>query len=280
MTDGGIVAALARRDRAIVLALLAAVTIASWWYVLAGAGMGPSAAAMTRLPWADAGAMEGMSGMPGMNMGGEASAPAWSAGHAAAIFLMWWAMMAAMMLPSAAPAILLFAGVNRGMARDGGAPVSASVFAAGYLSVWGGFSLAATALHWALARIGLLNDMMESASVPLAAALLVAAGLWQLTPLKRACLSHCRSPLHFLAQSWRPGPAGAFRMGVEHGFYCLGCCWLLMALLFVGGVMNLFWIGALALIVFLEKTVLALWASRALGFGLIAGGVWLAARAV
>ena len=159
--------------------------------------------------------------------------------YAALILSMWWVMMIAMMLPSTAPLLLLFARVNR-KGRSGGRPyVPTTVFGGGYLSVWAVFSAAATALQWYLERIGLLASAMATSSLWLGAAILVAAGAWQLTPIKSVCLRHCRSPLSFLSHSWRPGYLGAFRMGLGHGAYCLGCCWFLMSLLFFGGIMNL-----------------------------------------
>jgi predicted metal-binding membrane protein len=172
------------------------------------------------------------------------------------MFLMWWLMMIAMMLPSAAPVALLHAGLTRqGLARtEPDAPAhrllaATSAFIAGYLVMWGAFSLVAAIAQWALERAGLLSAMMMSTSGLLGAGLLLAAGVWQLTPLKAACLRHCRSPLSFLSGNWRPGIGGAFRMGAVHGTYCLGCCWFLMALMFYAGVMNLIWTIGLALFV-------------------------------
>jgi predicted metal-binding membrane protein len=189
------------------------------------------------------------------------------------MFFMWWIMMVAMMLPSAAPMILLFARFNRSQ-RDRGAPyVPTGVFALGYVLVWAAFSQVAVAAQWGLERSGMLSSMLASTSVTLGAALLIAAGLYQLTPLKYACLRHCRSPLFFIAHHWRPGEWGALRMGLEHGAFCTGCCWFLMALLFYGGVMNLFWIIGLALLVLLEKLAPAgHWVGWVVGVGLIAWG--------
>ena len=205
--------------------------------------------------------------MPGTAMGEGAAAGmsdlavaamapvAWTPRYAALMFFMWWIMMMAMMLPSATPMILLFAVINRKQ-RDKGAPyVPTGIFAAGYLLVWGTFSLVAVSAQWGLERMGLLSSMMASTSVLLGAGLLIAAGVYQLTPLKHACLRHCRSPLFFITQHWRPGNLGALRMGMEHGAFCTGCCWFLMALLFYGGIMNLYWIVGLAVFVLLEKTI-------------------------
>jgi predicted metal-binding membrane protein len=172
--------------------------------------------------------------------------------------------------------ILLFARFNRHQ-RDKGAPyVPTGVFALGYVLVWAAFSQVAVAAQWSLESSGLLSSMMASTSVTVGASLLIAAGLYQLTPLKYACLQHCRSPLVFISQHWRPGEWGALRMGLEHGAFCTGCCWFLMALLFYGGVMNLFWIIGLALLVLLEKLAPAgHWVGWVVGVGLIAWGVGL-----
>jgi predicted metal-binding membrane protein len=164
-----------------------------------------------------------------------------------ALVLMWWLMMVAMMLPSASPAILLYARV-RERRGSGGAVVQPWVFALGYLSVWLLFSIGAAALQRLLAQ-----PAMALAEGPVSGAVLLAAGLYQLSPFKGACLRQCRSPVEFLTRQWRPGLTGALRLGVLHGTYCVGCCWILMALLFVGGVMNFAWIAALTLIVGVEK---------------------------
>lgn len=183
------------------------------------------------------------------------------------LFLMWWIMMAAMMLPSAAPMILLFSTVSRRSREQGRPYVPTAVFALAYLAVWGGFSLLAASLQWWIEVGGVSSPWMNGA-------LLLGAGAYQLTPLKDACLRQCRSPLNFLMTRWRPGWRGALRMGVEHGAYCVGCCWLLMGLLFVGGVMNLWWVMGIALYVLLEKIVPAgAWLGRALGAILAIAGV-------
>jgi len=270
------VLAVARRDRTIVGVLLAVAIVASWAWVLAGAGMGMPALSMTWLPGTmpmPDGTMADGTMVPAMEaMAATARSPA----YGAVLFTMWWVMMAAMMLPSAAPMILLFATVERKQAARGYVGVGAAVFAAGYLLTWAGFSAGAVALHWLLESQGWLSAMMASAHAGLSGGLLIGAGLWQLTPVKQACLIHCRSPLQFLAHRWRPGRSGALRMGLEHGFYCVGCCWVLMGLLFLGGVMNLFWIGGLALYVLMEKTVpLPSWSAHAFGAILIAAGIGL-----
>ncbi len=182
-------------------------------------------------------------------------------------------MMAAMMLPSAAPMILLYATIARRRSERGESATAAGVFAFGYLAVWSVFSLAATALQHELEKAALLSPMMEATSITLAGAVLIAAGLYQWTPLKQACLRYCRSPLDFLLAYWRPGAPGAFLMGLRHGAVCLGCCWLLMLLLFAGGVMNLAWIAGIAVFVLVEKLSPAgHWIGRAAGALLVAWG--------
>lgn len=259
-----------RRDRAVVLGALGVVVLASWAYVLAGAGMGISAWQMSSLDLAlgrakpmptgevSAGAMSRgqMSGAMGDAMSAMATPARWSLEYAGIMVSMWWAMMIAMMVPSAAPMILLYAAVARRQREKGtDALLPTGIFAWGYVAVWGFFSVTAAALQWGFEAAGILSPMMNSTSLLFGAAILVAAGLYQLTPPKQACLRHCRGPLQFLMGHWRPGRWGAFRMGAEHGAYCLGCCWALMALLFFGGVMNLYWIAGLAVIVLLEKTI-------------------------
>ena len=174
---------------------------------------------------------------------------------------MWWVMMIAMMVPSAAPMILLYARVSRHNQKaavqdpaDGPVLVPTAVFLAGYLLSWLLFSLVATALQWALEQAGLVHGMMMwSNSHTLSGVFLLAAGAYQLSPLKNTCLTHCRSPVSYLSAHWRKGRLGALRMGLAHGLYCVGCCWFLMLLLFVGGIMNLVWIAGLAIVVLLEK---------------------------
>jgi len=287
MTTTSPLEAVLKRDRAIVIGGLVGVIVLAWIYILLGAGMGMTAIEMTAISDAsgDMQAVDRENGDgTGTAEGGTTSATvsmamavmqpvAWSAGYAVLMVFMWWIMMVAMMLPSAAPMILLYAAVNR-KARERGAPfVPTGVFALGYLAAWGVFSLLAVALQWGLERTALLSSMMVGTSIVLGGLLLIAAGAWQLTPLKHACLKHCRSPLHFLSHHWRKGRWGAFRMGAEHGAFCLGCCWFLMGLLFYGGVMNLYWIVGLAAFVLLEKTAPAgHWIGSAAGVGLIAWG--------
>jgi predicted metal-binding membrane protein len=173
----------------------------------------------------------------------------WSAANWLAVFVMWTVMMAAMMLPSAAPMVMCFSALNR--RRGDGARTF--FFVVAYLALWGVFGGAATVAQWALQSAGWVSPMIVSRSPVFSAALLLIAGVFQFSPLKHTCLRACRSPLGFLMSDWNDGLFGAWRMGMRHGLYCIGCCWGLMALLFVGGAMNLPWIVALALVVAIEK---------------------------
>lgn len=177
----------------------------------------------------------------------------WDLPHSALLLAMWVVMMVGMMLPSAAPILFLYAGVIRKSPNAGSVSSSVYSFGSGYLLVWAAFSLLATALQLLLSKWLLLNSMMEARSRIFAAALLLVAGAYQFTPYKRTCLQSCRAPVVFLTQHWKPGLRGAFQLGWQHGLYCLGCCWALMLLLFVGGVMNLWWVGAITVFVLLEK---------------------------
>jgi predicted metal-binding membrane protein len=233
-----------RREQLLVGLGLAILTGLAWLYVLAGAGTGMSTIAMTTWQFPPP--------RPTTMMSGD-----WNAGYWLTMLVMWWVMMIAMMVPGAAPMILLYARVFRHGQARGQIPASlvpTGSFAAGYLACWLGFSALATALQFALERAGLVHGMwMWSTNRWLTAGLLIAAGLFQLTPLKAACLEHCRSPAAFLSRHWRPGHLGAFRLGIVHGTYCLGCCWALMLLLFAAGIMNLVWIAGLAILVLIEK---------------------------
>jgi predicted metal-binding membrane protein len=213
--------------------------------------------------------MTAMAGMNPMLM-----APVeWSPSYALFVFLMWWIMMIAMMVPSAAPMVLLFAAIARKRRTQATPLAGTAAFVAGYLAVWASFSALAAAIHGGLDVAGLLTPMMTASSGVFGGLLLVAAGLYQLTPLKRACLGQCREPVRFLSARWRPGNVGALRMGVVHGAYCLGCCWFLMVLLFIGGVMNLYWIAGLGLYVLAEKLVRrGRWLERAAGAVLTLAG--------
>jgi predicted metal-binding membrane protein len=225
--------ALLRHDRMAVLAGLTVVILLAWGWLLLGAGIE----------------------MEQMDMGGGKimlMAPEWSIGYATLICLMWAIMMMAMMLPSAAPAILLAAALMR--QRGGGRVFGPTgLFALGYLEIWFGFSLFATVLQWGLDRVGLLSEDMAVGGPALAGLLLIAAGLYQWTPLKQTCLVQCRSPFQHLVKYWRQGAFGPMLAGARHGVFCLGCCWMLMALLFVGGLMNVLWVAALAFLIMIEK---------------------------
>ena len=219
--------------------------------------------------------MPDMPDMPGMAM---PMAHAWSGADFAAMFLMWSTMMVAMMLPSVTPMVMLYGGVNAQRAAQGRPKQSTWPFVAGYLLAWASFSLVATLGNWALHSQGLLSSMMGSATPLVGGILLAIAGIYQWTPLKNTCLAHCRSPIGFLSDHWREGRIGAARMGLHHGAYCVGCCWLLMALLFVLGVMNIAWIAVLTVFVLAEKTVpFGRVLSRAAGVLMLGWGVWLAA---
>lgn len=177
----------------------------------------------------------------------------WSWNEPLLLFTMWAVMMVAMMLPSAAPMILLFSRIGASRAARGSRYASVAFFAAGYLVVWCGFSAIAGLLQWWLHSAAILSAEMRTASPVAGAGILIAAGVYQWLPVKQTCLTHCRSPLGFLSSSWREGRLGALVMGIVHGAFCVGCCWMLMALLFATGVMNLAWVAALSLIVLLEK---------------------------
>jgi predicted metal-binding membrane protein len=235
---------LLQRERAVVAVGLCVLLLLAWIHVWRGAGMGMSALDMTVLALFPHMHSEPMAGMVMPPV-------AW-----ATVVAMWWVMMIAMMTPSAAPLVLLYGLVQRRRSQSGPAAVyvSSAFLLLGYLVVWLAFSIVAAGLQYALQRAGLISAMMLwSKSALLSAAVLVGAGAYQLSPLKRACLRHCRGPIEFLTYHWRPGRAGAFSMGLAHGAWCVGCCWMLMALLFVGGVMNLVWIALLAVLVLAEK---------------------------
>ncbi len=264
--------AVLRHDRLVVVTALITVIAIAWAYLLAGAGMGMSALEMTRM--SQPGMAEGMAGMAIMT-------PAvWTPGYAILMFFMWWIMMVAMMLPSAAPMILLFATVNRKQRETGHPCVATGIFTLGYVAAWATFSVVAMALQWGFERTGILSPMLVGNNVIFGGVLLLAAGVYQLTPIKHACLRHCRSPLAFLGAHWRQGARGALHMGFVHGVFCVGCCWFLMGLLFFGGVMNLYWITGLALFVLFEKTVPAgHWAGYVTGVVLLIWGAKILAVA-
>ena len=203
------------------------------------------------------------------------SLQAFGVGQAALLFAMWSFMMVAMMVPSVSPMVLVFAQVNRKRRAQARPFVSTGIFLLGYLAAWTGFSAIATLAQGALHTTALLSSAMMVSSPLLGGALLMAAGLFQLTPIKKVCLVHCRNPLSFLMTEWRDGRRGAFVMGVRHGSYCVGCCWFLMSLLFVAGVMNLAWVALISALVLAEKVLPeAARVSVLSGWGLIGWGAW------
>ena len=250
-----------KRDRAVVLAGIVGIVALAWAY-------------MFYLAW----------GMKDMDMGTGMAMPQvqpWGAVDFALMFIMWAVMMVAMMVPTAAPMILVFVTVNRRRREQQRPFTSTGIFLLGYLVVWTGFAVLATLAQWGLHTAALLSPMMGSASPTVGGALLVAAGIFQWTPLKYSCLKHCRTPLGFLMSEWREGRDGSLVMGLRHGLFCLGCCWILMSLLFVLGVMNLLWIAALAGFVLVEKVAPAgQWVSRLSGLVLIIWGAWIITTAL
>lgn len=258
--------AVARRDRLVVGAGLLGVALIAWAYILYLAASMQSMRA--DMPASTSPEMDMQMMMP--------NTLAWSTADFVFTFLMWAVMMIAMMIPSAAPMVLLFAQAFRQRHVHQNPFQATSAFLGSYLLVWTAFSLVATMVQLGLHSAVLLSPTMVSTSPFLGGFLLVAAGIYQFTPLKNACLSRCRTPLGFLLNEWREGVRGAFVMGARHGSYCVGCCWLLMALLFVAGVMNLLWVAAVALYILMEKTFPAgQWLSRGLGVLIIGWGTLL-----
>jgi predicted metal-binding membrane protein len=236
---------LPKREQLFLIASLAGITALAWLYLVVRAGQMSSPMETASM------SMDGMA-MPSLSHVSP-QLVSWSPVEFLLLFLMWAIMMVGMMLPGAMPMILLFAGVSRSARQQSEPAAPVAVFVLGYLLAWTGFSLLAVLVQWGLERAALLSPMMVSASPWLGGLLLIGAGAYQWSPVKERCLTHCRSPLAFVAGHWRPGTSGALQMGLHHGLYCLGCCWLLMGLLFVGGVMNLLWVAAIAGFVMLEK---------------------------
>jgi predicted metal-binding membrane protein len=242
--------------RVVTCVALAVATAVSWWL------MARSAAVMN--------AMEGdpvMLGIARAMMAPEATGP-----YLGASALMWIVMMAAMMTPAAVPITLVFLRLD----RERGAPRTGSglLFAAGYLTAWFGFALVATVVQWLLHRAALLHGMTMVAGPVLAGATLLVAGIFQLTPIKEACLAHCRTPMGFLLGHWQAGPYGAFRMGLHHGTFCLGCCWALMLVMFAAGVMSVAAMAVLTVFILAERLLPGRWATHLPGGLLIAWGAW------
>ncbi|WP_170331745.1 DUF2182 domain-containing protein [Ruegeria arenilitoris] len=256
-----------QRDRSIVLICVLFIILGASWYTIAGIGMDMTAIDMTR--------MAGPIGDP-MQMAIQVH---WTLEYTTLIFLMWWVMMIAMMTPSAAPTVLLYTAIKRVGPDKANASQLGLFFLSGYLVAWAVFSLVATGAQWLLEVLELSDGPMMTVRSPAAAGcVLIAAGVYQLSSLKSACLRHCRSPAQFLAEHNKPGSYGAFRAGALHGAYCLGCCWALMLLLFAGGVMNLYWIVGIAIYVALEKLMpRATWLVPLTGVALIVMGIWLIA---
>lgn len=240
----------------VVAASLAGLTALAWGY------LGYQSWAMDHMDLVDM-------AMPG--------AQKWGPWDLVLVFTMWAVMMIGMMAPSASPAILLFTRIQNGRHAQGQSVVASGLFLLGYLIAWTGFSLAATLIQWGMHATMLISPAMVGTSPLLGGAVLVAAGIYQWTPAKHACLIRCRSPIGFFLIEWRDGAVGALVMGFRHGLYCTGCCWLLMLVLFVVGVMNLLWIALLTAFVLLEKTLpQGSWVSRVTGLALIMWGSWMA----
>lgn len=264
-TDTGVVERLIRNDRMIVILSVAAIVILAGIYTVFGVGISMSALDMTQ--------MAKPIGEP-MQMGMSRD---WTPAYTLLIILMWWIMMIAMMTPSAAPTILLFAALKRLGQDKQNAAFYSGLLLAGYLIIWLVFSVFAAFLQWGLEALDLISaSMMTISSKLFAGFILMSAGLYQFSSLKNACLKHCRSPAYFLSENKRAGRLGAMMMGAHHGVYCLGCCWALMALLFVGGIMNLYWIVGLALYVIVEKTLAyGILISKITGVALIIAGLYV-----
>ena len=250
VTSRGIESVL-KRDRSVVLATLLAITALAWAYLI------DMAIGMATMPMGEA-----VGGMRQVS---------WDLGYFAAMFVMWTIMMVGMMLPSAAPMILLYALIERKQRPSESPYAGTTLFAAGYIAVWTGFSLIATFAQWGLSEAALLSPKMVGTSPILGGVLFIAAGIYQLTPLKNACLKHCRSPIHFLVHHRRTGRFGPLLMGLDHGAFCVGCCWFLMALLFTLGVMNLLWVAAITVFVLLEKVLPVRWPVARISSALMIG---------
>jgi len=246
--------ALPRRDRLAILVGLGGITLLAWVYLITTA--------------------RAMINMPAMSMPGMVELRAWTAGDFLLMFLMWAVMMVGMMIPTAVPMTLIYAAIVRKAASQNNSLAPVAIFVAGYVAMWTLFSAIATLLQWTLERAALLSTMMVSTSPALGAGILIAAGVYQWTPLKDTCLKRCRMPAQFFSEHWSDGTLGAFRMGFVHGAFCLGCCGFLMLLLFLGGVMNLLWIAAIALFVLAEKvSPLGNLGGRAAGTAMILLGI-------
>jgi predicted metal-binding membrane protein len=272
MTDA-VLEVVLRRDRIVVVIALVVLTALAWGYVLwLAADMDMGGMDMTGFRMIPA----------GIGIMAPAVAP-WHWFEFATVFAMWAVMMVGMMTPSAAPMILIYARVGRQAAAQGKPFAATGWFVAGYLLVWTGLSLVATAAQWALERAALLDPMMTGVSNVFGAIVLIAAGVYQWTSLKEICLENCQAPFAFIQRhgGFRRDARGSLLLGLRHGAYCVGCCWTLMALLFVGGVMNVLWIAAIAIFVLVEKVVpVGFLISRIAGVGFVVAGGWVLLRSV
>jgi predicted metal-binding membrane protein len=259
MTKTGSLALILKRDRFVVLMALVILCFLSWLYIIYLYNQ-----------------------MYPMNMDAFLFAMPmtsnWSWVDFVLLFLMWFVMMIAMMTPSVAPLVLIFTSINRKRRQQQNPFVSSGYLLSGYFLVWAAFSLFATILQWLLQHVSLLNPEMITTSKILGGIIFILAGVFQFTPLKNTCLNTCRSPMGFIQQYWKDGKSGALRMGIQNGIYCLGCCWILMILLFVSGIMNILWIAIISLFVLVEKVLLAKVISFIAGLALIAYGIVILLR--
>ena len=246
---------LLKRDRLVIISGLLFITLLSWLYIIY---------LYQQMVYMDMNAL--FFAMP--------MTPEWTAIDFILLFLMWLVMMIAMMTPSVAPLILIFAKVNRQRRQQDHPFVNVVYLITGYFLVWAAFSLGATSLQWLLQQISLLNPEMKTTSKILGSMILIVTGIFQFTPLKQTCLKYCRTPLGFVLQHWKEGKSGALKMGLENGVHCVGCCWLLMVVLFVAGIMNLLWVGLITLFVLVEKISAGIkWIPYVAGLLLIVFGV-------
>ena len=261
LSPSGPIESVARRPDAVAVAAIMLAVIAAWAYL---AGAFGTTAGMGDMPMAD------------MDMAAPRLGGRWGGTEIVALWTMWAVMMVGMMLPSAAPMILLFSKIGSARSTRGERHAPLLFFAGGYLTVWWGFSAFAAAVQYLLHSTAALSPDMRAVSPTAGGLVLIAAGIYQWLPVKQICLRHCRTPFGFLSTSWREGRWGAVAMGLSHGSFCLGCCWMLMILLFVAGVMNLWWVGAISALVLLEKVLPAGPAiARAAGVLLVGGGITL-----
>jgi predicted metal-binding membrane protein len=244
-------------DRLVVMGGLFCITLLSWLYIIY---------LYNQMVYMDMSAL--FFAMP--------MSPVWTLNDFILLFLMWIVMMIAMMTPSVSPLILIFAKVNRERRQQERPYVNTAYLLAGYFLIWTAFSLVATALQWLLQQVSMLNPEMKTTNKILGSVILIVTGIFQFTPLKQTCLTYCRTPLNFILNHWKDGKQGALKMGIANGIYCVGCCWMLMALLFVAGIMNLLWIAIIAVFVMVEKLYAHVkWLPYAAGAVLIVYGIFL-----